>query len=323
MSAMQSVLLLAALLLVGIVGACVLMLVADRRHRALAARLTGVTRVHARRPVGTVPARTAQPVARRPLPRSSPVQRVLGLIALDPQATAQHPAPWRAVIALGLVAGVAVGWQGAAMFGITGILLGPVVGTGLCRAAFAHGRRRYRERLHAQIPDVLAMVVRAVRAGIPVVEAVRAVAREVPSPTREEFTTLSAQVAVGMPLDAALWVLVHRSGVPEYSFFAVALTLQAQTGGSLAETLDNLADIVRRRIAIRARGLALAAEARTSAAVLTGVPIATGIGLAVLNPDYMRILFEDPRGQRVLAAAAGSLLLGTLMIRTLIRRTLA
>lgn len=311
-----------ALLLAVLLAAALAVLVTDGRRRAIAARLGSVAQGYGRGRGPVVASRPLTPATRRAAPRRAPLRRLQGLIALDPRATAQHPAPWRAIVAAGLVLGSVVGWQGHAMFGLVGLALGPVVGIGLCRMTFAHGAARYRERLHAQIPDVLAMVVRAVRAGIPVVEAVRGVAREVPSPTREEFTTLSAQVAVGQPLDAALWALVHRSGVPEYAFFAVALTLQAQTGGSLAETLDNLADIVRRRIAIRARGLALAAEARTSAAVLTGVPVATGIGLAVLNPDYMSILFNDPRGHNLLAAAGGMLLLGTLTIRTLIRRTL-
>jgi tight adherence protein B len=312
---------IAALLMIGLIVACAMVLVTDRRRRVLSARLATIAKGYGRT---SAPATVSAPATpRRLVPRSTPVQRLLALIALDPQATMQHPAPWRAVLAVACALGGIIAWQGSRLFGLPGLLAGPAVGLLACRAAFAHGRARYRQRLHAQIPDVLAMVVRAVRAGIPVVEAVRAVAREVPSPTREEFSTLSAQVAVGMPLDAALWALVHRSGVPEYSFFAVALTLQAQTGGSLAETLDNLADIVRKRIAIRARGLALAAEARTSAAVLTGVPICTGIGLAVLNPDYMSIMFNDPRGHRLLAAAAGTLLLGTLSIRMLIKRTLA
>ncbi|MCC7284385.1 MAG: type II secretion system F family protein [Acetobacteraceae bacterium] len=312
-----------ALALVAILVGALLAYAGEGRRRAMAARIGAIAQAHGRGRGPVVAARPSVQRARRAPSGTAPLALLLDLIALDPKAGAQHPAPWRVILAIGVVVGAAVAWQGQRMFGMAGMLLGPLVGAGLCRATFAHGRRRYRERLHAQIPDVLAMVVRAVRAGIPVVEAVRAVAREVPSPTREEFTTLSAQVAVGMQLDAALWSLVRRSGVPEYSFFAVALTLQAQTGGSLAETLDNLADIVRRRIAIRARGLALAAEARMSAAVLTGVPVCTGIGLAVLNPAYMSILFNDPRGNNLLAAAGGMLLLGTLMIRMLIRRTLA
>ena len=311
-----------ALLLVAMLAGAAVVLAGDGRRRTMASRIGGVAQAYGRGRGPVVAARATAPAARRARRNPASLRQLLRVVALDPGATAQHPAPWRAVLAAGLVIGAVVAWQGQRMFGALGFAMGPVVGIFLCRAVFAHGRRRYRERLHAQIPDVLAMVVRAVRAGIPVVEAVRGVAREVPSPTREEFTTLSQQVAVGMPLDAALWALVHRSGVPEYSFFAVALTLQAQTGGSLAETLDNLADIVRRRIAIRARGMALAAEARTSAAVLTGVPICTGIGLAVLNPDYMSVLFNDPRGNNLLAAAGGMLLLGTLMIKTLIRRTL-
>lgn len=297
------------------------MVLADPARKQLQLRLGHVARLHGRR--STAPAVRGPAVARRAAPVQAGLARWCALLGFDPTAGAQHPAPWRAVLVLAALLGVLAGWQGRNFLGPPGLLLGPACFVALSRAAFAHGRSRYRARLYAQIPDVLGVIVRAVRAGIPVVESVRAVAREVPSPTREEFGQLAAEIGVGMPLDRCLWALAHRSGTAEYAFFAVALTLQAQTGGSLAETLDNLADVVRKRIAIRARGLALAAEARTSAAVLTGVPIVTGLGLAVINPEYMEVLFTDPRGHNLLVASAALLGFGTLTIRTLIRRTLA
>lgn len=307
------------LLVLALAGAGLVL--ADPARRQLRLRLGHVARLHGRR--AAAPAARAPAVARRAAPAQAGLARWVGVLGLDPAATAQHPAPWRAVLVLAALLGVLAGWQGQRFLAAPGLLLGPAAFVFVCRAAFARGRARYRARLYAQIPDVLGVIVRAVRAGIPVVEAVRAVSREVPSPTREEFTQLAAEIGVGMPLDRSLWALADRSGTAEYAFFAVALTLQAQTGGSLAETLDNLADVVRKRIAIRARGLALAAEARTSAAVLTGVPIVTGLGLAVINPEYMEVLFTDPRGHNLLAASAGLLGMGTFVIRTLIKRTLA
>lgn len=305
-----------------LVFAAVVILAGDKRRRATSARVAMVARGYGRRSSALQPVRPPAN-ARRAAQAGSLSQRLLRLVALDPRAVAQHPVPWRLVLAGAALLGAVAAWQGFSLGGPIGLLSGPSTFVGVSRAAFMHGRRRYRARLYGQIPDALAMVVRAVRAGIPVVEAVRGVAREIPSPTRDEFSIVAAQIAVGQPLDSALWALAHRSGVPEYSFFAVALTLQAQTGGSLAETLDNLADVVRKRISIRVRGLALAAEARMSAAVLTGVPILTGAGLAVINPGYMSVLFDDPRGHQVLAAAAGLLGLGSYTIRLLIRRTLA
>lgn len=312
----------AALLLVGLVGAAVAALLADRRRRAVSARLALVASGYGRGRNAVQVSRPLRQSARAPAPASTR-RRLLGLIALDPSATDQHPAPWRLVVALAALLGTVAAVKGVGLLGPGGAALGAAAFIGICRLVFTHGRRRHRERLYTQLPDALALVVRAVRAGIPVSEAVRSVAAEVPEPTCGEFSTVAAELAIGTPLDTALWALAGRVEVPEYAFFAVALTLQAQTGGSLTETLENLADVVRKRTAIRARGLALAAEARTSAAVLTGVPVLTGVALVVLNADYMSILFTDPRGHGVLMAAGGMLLFGTLTIRTLIRRSLA
>ena len=111
--------------------------------------------------------------------------------------------------------------------------------------------------------------------------------------------------------------------MPEYRFFATALALQNQTGGGLGETLENLAEVIRKRVALKERGYALAGEARTSAGILGALPFVTTALLAVLNPPYILVLFTDPGGQRILAAAMGLLLVGILMMRTMIKRSLS
>ncbi len=118
--------------------------------------------------------------------------------------------------------------------------------------------------LFQQFPDALAMIVRAVRVGLPIVEAIRVVARENAEPTAREFAGLVAQTTIGVPLDDALREMAERNRLPEYRFFATALSLQSQTGGGLTETLENLADTIRKRVAAKLRGHALAAEARMS-----------------------------------------------------------
>jgi tight adherence protein B len=111
--------------------------------------------------------------------------------------------------------------------------------------------------------------------------------------------------------------------VAEYRFFATALSLQNQTGGGLSETLENLAEVIRKRVALKQRGYALAAEARTSAGILAILPFFTAGALAVMNPGYLGLLFNDPGGQRILAVASGLMLLGILSMRSLIRRSLS
>lgn len=166
------------------------------------------------------------------------------------------------------------------------------------------------------------MIVRSVRVGIPVSEAIRTVSREGPEPTAIEFGRLSDQVAIGVALEDALRDVAVRSGLPEYRFFATALALQAQTGGALTEILENLADVIRKRVATRARAHALASEAKTSSYILAALPVVTGLAIGVLNPKYMSLLFTDPMGNKVFAAAIGMLGLGMGVMRLTISRSL-
>jgi tight adherence protein B len=117
--------------------------------------------------------------------------------------------------------------------------------------------------------------------------------------------------------------LASRTRLPEYRFFATALGLQSQTGGGLTETLENLADVIRKRVALKARGLALAAEARTSAAILAALPVLSAVGLAVLNPEYIAPLFKEGPGQTLFGIAVLWLSMGLLVMRWLIRKSLS
>jgi tight adherence protein B len=166
------------------------------------------------------------------------------------------------------------------------------------------------------------MIVRSVRAGIPLHEALRTVARESPAPTAGQFQRVSDEMAIGIRLEDSLKDLARRTGVPEYAFFSVALTLQMQTGGSLAETLDSLADVIRKRVALRQRAVALAAEARLSSMVLASLPVLTCAALAVIDFDYIRPLFETARGERILYTAIGLLLFAGLVMRGMIQGSL-
>jgi len=117
--------------------------------------------------------------------------------------------------------------------------------------------------------------------------------------------------------------MAQSSRMSEYRFFATAITLQMQTGGALSETLENLADVIRKRVALKARAFALASEARTSAMVLAGSPFVSGTALWVLNPSHIGMLFEPGLGRTIFSGAVLSLSCGLLTMRSLIRRSLA
>lgn len=199
-----------------------------------------------------------------------------------------------------------------------GIGLG--VALALARYQFRRKTRIYAHLLFMQIADALSLVVRSVRAGLPVADALRSIGTEMPSPTRDEFARTMGEVALGVALDQALWSLHARTQVREYSFLAVTLGLHAQTGGNLGETLENLVDMVRRRVALAGKARALSSEARTSCAILAGLPFVTGLIVWVMDRNYMSDLFYDPRGKSFLITFAVLLSAGLLANRWLLQR---
>lgn len=187
---------------------------------------------------------------------------------------------------------------------------------------FRRKSKAYQAVLFRQIPDGMSLLLRAVRAGLPVAEAIRSVSRESMSPTREEFSRVAGEAALGMPIDVALQRLYRRTKLQEYAFFAVVIGLHGQTGGNLAETLENLADMVRRRVAMAGKARALAAEGRLSAIVVGGLPFLVGILISFVNPDYMGEFLENKHGPMMIAAFAILLTLGMATSHLLIQRSM-
>ncbi len=186
---------------------------------------------------------------------------------------------------------------------------------------FNRKSKAYRAILFRQIPDAMSLMLRAVRAGLPVAEAIRSVARESMSPTREEFNRVAGEAALGMPIDVTLHRLYRRTLIQEYAFFSVVIGLHGQTGGNLSETLENLADMVRRRVAMAGKARALAAEGRLSAMVVGGLPFVVGGLISVVNPGYMGEFVSNPKGPLLVAVFAVLLTLGLASSHLLIQRS--
>ena len=192
---------------------------------------------------------------------------------------------WAIVLVIAGAAGVFAGWM---VTDWAGSALGALIGLGstilAARALFGWQHNRYASSVFLQMPDALGLIVRAIRAGLPMAEALRGVAREMPSPTREEFSRIVGDMAIGRQVDAALMRLHERTGLTEYAFLAVTLGLQAQTGGSLAETLDNLSDMVRKRVAMTKRAKAMAGEAKAQAGMLLILPFIAAAAMSFIHP---------------------------------------
>jgi tight adherence protein B len=245
------------------------------------------------------------------------------MVGLEIDRPDLYPLPWWVVFLASLVTGFVVARITIYLVGPIGWAAWPTAWLLGARWLFLHWQRKYQTTLLRQLPDALAMIVRSVRAGIPVSDAFGVVAREAPPLTAREFTLMHGELSVGLMLDEALWKLAARTGLREYRFLAVALSLQAQTGGNLTETLDNLAEVIRKRAALRQRGRALTSEARATAMVLAALPVAVGGILFIISPGYIVLLFVDPLGKKILLGVFASLFMGLATIRSLIRRTLA
>ena len=282
------------------------------------ARLASITAPHQRIQRLEISAFTrARPKQERSLPGMA-----ASLFGIDMDKLDQYPMRWWIILLLALCAAKAVQSLSNDLVGPLSILSIPFTWVMLSRAAFGWSATRRKQKFLNQFPDALAMIVRAVRVGIPVMEAIRAVSRESPEPTGPEFAQLVDQVSVGVTLEDAVMDMASRCAIPEYRFFATTLSLQNQTGGTLSETLENLADVIRKRVGLVAKGKAMTSEARASAMILAALPVVTGGLMWVLNPSYINLLFEDPAGKKVFGAAVLSMTLGLLTIRTIIKKSL-
>jgi tight adherence protein B len=183
--------------------------------------------------------------------------------------------------------------------------------------------RRRRERLLvASFPEAIDMIVRMVRAGMAVSTAIRTAGADLSPPLGPVFRVIAEEFAIGVPLDQVMGAMAQRIRVPEFRFFAVAVSLQHATGGSLTTTLENMADMMRRRRAMQLKAKAMVAEVRMTAAVLSFLPVVVLLLLLVVSPDYISALFFDQRGNVVLCAGALCVLTGAGSMRWMMHRNL-
>lgn len=171
-------------------------------------------------------------------------------------------------------------------------------------------------------PDGIDMVIRMLRAGLPITAAIRTVGNEAASPVDLVFTELADQVEIGIPLSDALATAGERIQLPDFRFFTVAVALQHATGGNLAASLEILSEIIRKRRALRLKARAVTAEVRMTAYILACIPFVVIGGLLFVQPTYLQPMVEDPRGQVISGVAIASMIAGFLTMRGMMRRVL-
>jgi Flp pilus assembly protein TadB len=198
--------------------------------------------------------------------------------------------------------------------------LGGAVALGAPALLLHFAERRYQQRFLDIFPDALDMIARAVRAGLPPLEAIEVSAREMPSPVRREFEQALDEMRIGVEMESALQQAADRIRVPDFAFFVACLVLQRRTGAALAENLLNLSALIRQRRTSRRRARALVAEAKASATIMAVMPFAVALGFFLIDRPLMTGLFSDPRGRVILTVASASLATGIALMVVMIKR---
>lgn len=156
----------------------------------------------------------------------------------------------------------------------------------------------------AKFPDAIELMVRGLRSGLPISETLNVVASEIPGPIGVEFRNVTDRVRIGKSMDAALLETAERVNTPEINFFCITLAIQRETGGNLAETLSNLAEVLRKRSQMKLKIRAMSSESKASAYIIGVLPFMVFLLLLYIAPFYMGDFFKD---QRLMALGAGGL----------------
>jgi len=290
------------------------------RHSAEARRITARLDALAGDPVTRAGIERVEQAQRLPwlnaqIARSAPglaLQRWVGTSALKVSAAEL------------LVLSLVLGLIGLALPGLLGkaAALGAALGLALAVLPWwrvAHARQQRIERIERQFPQALDLMSRAMRAGHAFAAAVRMVAEELPEPLGQDFRILFDEMNYGVPAHTALARLAERVPLPDVSYFVVAVMIQRESGGNLAELLDKIAAIVRERLKLHGEVRTLSAEGRLSAIILTALPFGVAFVVNLVNPSFMAVLWTDPGGMRMVGAALFMMVLGMLWMRKIIR----
>ncbi|MFQ5591267.1 MAG: type II secretion system F family protein [Phycisphaerae bacterium] len=179
-------------------------------------------------------------------------------------------------------------------------------------------RNRRITKLAAQLPDVFDMMGQALRAGHSLAGAIQLIYEQVPPPIATEFAQVYHEQNLGIKIEDALQSMAARVDSLDVKFFVTAVMIQRQTGGDLAEVLDNISNVIRGRIELAGLVRGLTAEGRLSGWVLLAMPPLVFFAVTYMNPEYAAPLLEEPTGQIMLIVAAGMQLLGLAMIRWIV-----
>ena len=220
-----------------------------------------------------------------------------------------------AIACAGLTVLAAFGlWLGTRLGILACLSIGLLIGTLLPHMIIGRMGKRRIDAFISLFPDAIDLIVRALRSGLPISEAIIGAGHEIADPVGSELRLVESGMRMGRDLESLLWDIAKRIDAPEFRFFVIALSVQRETGGNLGETLANLGDILRRRRQMQAKARAMASETRATTMILGGLPVVVVLVLTMTSPAYLAPLYNDVRGLVLDAIAVGMLSAGVLIM---------
>lgn len=223
-------------------------------------------------------------------------------------------------LALRAVSGMLAGIIGFAVTRhVLGLLAGALAGSWLPEL---HVERTLQKRLRqfgAQLPEALVVIANSLRSGYSFLQAVDVASNELADPIAAEFRQLVKETQVDIPLEDALANLLSRVPSQELQLVVTAVLIQRQAGGNLANLLDQVSDTLRQRIRFQGEVKAMTAQGRMSGWIVAALPVALGMFMYVVNPEYIGLLFQEPLGKAMLGASAVLEVIGMVIIRRMVQ----
>jgi tight adherence protein B len=219
-----------------------------------------------------------------------------------------------AVLAMVFFAGA---WlAGGGLLGAAGLAF--AAGFGLPRWTLGFLKKRREKKFLAALPDAVDVIVRGIKAGLPLFESIKVVAADAPEPLRSEFLAIIETQAIGIPLGEACTRLYERMPVPEANFFGIVVAIQQKSGGNLSEALGNLSKVLRDRKKMAEKIQAMSMEAKASAGIIGSLPPIVMFLVYITTPDYISLLWTHPTGQLMLVGCAVWMSIGIMVMKKMI-----
>ncbi len=191
-------------------------------------------------------------------------------------------------------------------------------GFGLPRWMLGFLKKRREKAFLKALPDAVDVIVRGIKAGLPLFDSIKVVAADAPEPLKSEFTAIIETQTIGMPLGEACSRLFERMPVPEANFFGIVIAIQQKSGGNLSEALGNLSKVLRDRKKMAEKIQAMSMEAKASAAIIGSLPPVVMLLVWITTPDYISILWTHPTGRFLLACCVAWMSCGIFVMKKMI-----